>query len=199
MTTTAARTESEKRHVESRRRRGALRASAATSGLAVALLCGWAGPALAAPAETSIHVEGRLLPVEGSEGVYRVTGGLVGTYKVMSEQVTGAWTYWTTQIRSVEGTELITGCVDRNLNEKCDPREPSGELKLTFTRVASFDTATGRLIESNGIHQANSSTGRFAGGLLTVRDLPIGDSDQIHSTYHGEVQVTEAADSQSAD
>ncbi len=62
--------------------------------------------------------------MEGSEGVYRVTGGLVGTYKVMSERVINAWTFWTTQIRAMEGTEVITGCVDQNHNEKCDPREP---------------------------------------------------------------------------
>jgi hypothetical protein len=198
MTTKATRTESGFRWVD-RRRRAALRVAALTSGLAVALICGSAAPALAAPAETQVHVEGRLLPVEGSEGVYRVTGGLVGTYKVMSERVINAWTYWTTQIRSMEGTEVITGCVDQNLNGKCEPREPSGELKLTFTRVASFDTATGRLIESNCIHPVSSSTGRFAGGLLRMRDLPIGDGDQIHSTYQGEVQVTEPADSKSAD
>ena len=186
------------RRVENRRR-CALRVGAATSGLALALLCGSAGPALAAPAETEVHVEGRLLPVEGSDGVFRVTGGLVGTYRVMSERVTGSWTYWTTEIRSTEGTDVITGCVDRNNNEKCDPREPSGDLKLNFTRVASYDTATGRLIESSCIHPVSSASGRFSGGLLKMRDLPIGDSDQIHSTYEGEVEVTEAAASKPAD
>ena len=100
ITTATTRTESGIRRVENRRR-CAVRVGAATSGLAMALLCGSAGSALAAPAETEVHVEGRLLPVEGSEGVYRVTGGLVGTYKVMSERVTGSWTYWTTQIRSI--------------------------------------------------------------------------------------------------
>ena len=198
MTTTATRTESGLRWID-HRRHAARRVAAVTSGVAIALLCGSAGPALAAPAESQFHVEGRLLPVEGSPGVYRVTGGLVGSYKVMNERVINAWTYWTTQIRSLEGTEVITGCVDQNHNEKCDPREPSGKLKLTYTRVASFDTTTGRLIESNGIHSVSSSTGRVAGGVLRMRNLPIGDSDQIHSTYHGEVQVTEAADSKPAD
>src|SRR5215212_4396697 len=198
MITTATRTDSGFRWVDSPRR-AALRVAAVTSGLAVALLCGSAGPALAAPAESQVHVEGRLLPVEGSPGICRVTGGLVGTYEVRSERVINAWTYWTTQIRSTEGTEVITGCVDQNHNEKCDPPEPSGELKLTSTRVASFDTTTGRLIESNAIHPVSSSSGPFAGGLLGMRDLPIGDSDQIHSTYQGDVQVTEAADSKAAD
>jgi hypothetical protein len=35
-------------------------------------------------------------------GVYRVTGGLVGTYKIRSERVIHAWTYWTSQIRDIE-------------------------------------------------------------------------------------------------
>ncbi len=92
-------------------------------------------------------MEGHILPVAKSPGVYRVTGGLVGTYKLRSERVIHAWTYWTTQIRDIEGTESITGCIDQNQNEGCEAREPSAELRLTFNRVASFDTSTGQLIE----------------------------------------------------
>ena len=50
-----------------------------------------------------------------------------------------AWTYWTTQIRDSEGTESITGCVDQNQNKSCDAGEPSAQLRLSFSRVASFD------------------------------------------------------------
>jgi hypothetical protein len=119
-----------------------------------------------------------------------VTGGLVGTYNLRSERVINAWTYWTTQITEIEGTESITGCVDQNQNESCDAREPSGELKLKFNRVASFDTSTGRLIESHCTHRI-SSNGQFSGGLLRMRDLPVGGSDEIVSTYEGDLQVAE--------
>ena len=119
----------------------ALRVGAAASGLAVVLVFGAAGTALGVPNEPrQVHVEGRLLPIDGSPAVYRVTDGLIGTYKLRSERVINAWTYWTTQIRYIEGTESITGCVDQNQNQSCDGGEPSGELRLNFNRVASFDT-----------------------------------------------------------
>ena len=120
-------------------------------------------------------MEGRLLPVDGSPGVYRVTGGLVGTYKLRTERVINSWTYWTTKIDYVEGTESLTGCVDQNQNQSCDVNEPSSELRLTFSRVANFDT----------------SSDRFSSGLLTMRDLPVGGSDEIVSAYEGDLQVTE--------
>ena len=50
----------------------AVRVGAAASGLAAVLVCGSMGPAVAAPNETrQVHVEGQLLPVEQSPGVYR--------------------------------------------------------------------------------------------------------------------------------
>ena len=182
------------------RRRRAVRVSAAASGLAVVMGCVAATPALASPTEPPpVHVEGQLFPVEKSPGVFRVTGGLVGTYKLRSERAIQAWTYWTTQIREIEGTESITGCVDQNQNESCDAGEPSGELRLSFNRVASFDTGTGRLVESRSTHRVISS-GPIGGGVLTTRDIPVGNSDEIISTYDGDLQLKRApADPKQAD
>ena len=183
--------ELEPRRLKSRR---VIRIGAAASGLAVVLVCGAAGTAQGEPSESrQVHVEGQLLPVAGSPGVYRVTGGLIGTYKLRRERVINTWTYRTTQIRYIEGTESITGCVDRNQNESCDAGEASGELRLKFNRVASVDTSTGWLIEGRGFHRASSSSGHFAGGLLRIWDLPVRWSDEIVSTYDSDLEVTEAA------
>ena len=83
-----------------------------------------------------------------------------------------AWTNRTTQIRYIEGTESITGCVDQNQNESCDAGEASGELRLKFNRVASVDASTGSADRGLGFHRASSSSGHFAGGLLRIWDLP---------------------------
>jgi hypothetical protein len=175
------------------RSRHALRLGAAASGLAVVLACGATGTALGAPNEPGqLHVEGQLLPVNGSPGVYRVTGGLVGSYRLRTERVINSWTYWTTKIAYIEGTESLTGCVDQNQNQNCDANEPASELRLKFSRVANFDTSTGRLIESRSTHTVYGGD-RFSDGLLTMRDLPVGGSDEIVSTYEGDLQVTEAA------
>jgi hypothetical protein len=167
----------------------AVRVGAAASGLAAVLAYGSMGPALAAPNETrQVHAEGQLLPVEQSPGVYRVTGGLVGTYRLRSERVINAWTYWTTQIREIEGTASIKGCLDQNQDQSCDAGEPSGELRLRFNRVASFDVGTGRLIEGDSAHQVSSSGG-FTGGVLMTRDIPVHNIDQIVSTYRGDLEA----------
>ena len=169
-----------------------VRIGAAASGLAVVLGSVATAPALASPHATrQVHVEGHVLPVAGSPGVYRVTGGLVGTYKIRSERVIHAWTYWTAQIRDIEGTESITGCIDQNQNESCDAGEPSAQLRLTFSGVASFDTRTDRLIEGGGTHWVKSG-GPFSGGKLTTRDIPVGNSDDILSMYEGDLQVKDS-------
>jgi hypothetical protein len=177
------------------RRSRAVRVGAAASGLVVVLGCVATGPAVASPNATRlVHVEGHVLPVAESPGVYRVTGGLVGIYKIRSERVIHAWTYWTTQIREIEGTESITGCVDQNQNESCDTGEPSAQLRLNFSRVASFDTRTDRLIDGGATHWVKGS-GPFSGGKLTTRNIPVGNSDEILSVYEGDLRVNEPGDS----
>lgn len=179
-----------------RLRRGrTVRIGAAASGLALVLGSLATAPALASPSATrQVHVEGHVLPVAKSPGVYRVTGGLVGTYKIRSERVIHAWTYWTTQIKDMEGTESITGCVDQNQNERCDAGEPSAQLRLSFSRVASFDTRTDRLIDGSATHWVKGG-GPFTGGKLTTRDIPVRNSDDILSIYEGDLEVNESGDS----
>lgn len=169
--------------------RRAVRVGAAASGLAVVLVCGATGTAVGAPTEPrQVHVEGQLIPVENRPGIYRVTGGLVGTYRLRTERVVNAWTYWNTEIREIAGTEAVTGCVDQNQNGSCDAGEPSGDVRLTFNRVASLDVSTGRLIDSRSTHQLIGS-GSFSGGVLATRDIPVGNSDEIVSTYEGDLKV----------
>jgi hypothetical protein len=177
----------------------AARVGAAASGVAVVLGSLSAAPALAAPNEPGqVHVEGHLLPVVESPGASRVTGGLVGRYELRTERVINAWTYFGTQIKEIGGTESFNGCVDQNQNQSCDSGEPSGEFSLTFNRVASFDTATGRLIESRGAHQV-ISTGAFGGGVLIMRDIPVGNSNETLSTYEGNLELNEGPGSKRAD
>ena len=36
-------------------------------------------------------------------------------------------------------------------------------------------------------------SGGFSGGLLTMRDIPVGGSDEIVATYEGDLELTEPA------
>jgi hypothetical protein len=174
-----------------RKSRRAVRTGAAASALAVVLASAVVGPAMAVPGEVrQVHIEGQLIPVEQSHDVYRVTGGLVGTYNLRSERVSYAWTYWGTQIRDIDGTASMRGCVDLNQNQSCDPAEPSGDLRFTFNRVASFDTGTGQLIEGVSTHQLGSG-GSFSGGVLTTRDIPVHNGDAVVLTYEGDLEITQ--------
>ena len=94
----------------------------------------------------------------------------------------------------MEGTESITGCVDQNQNERCDAGEPSAQLRLSFSRVASFDTRTDRLIDGSATHWVKGG-GPFTGGKLTTRDIPVRNSDDILSIYEGDLEVNESGDS----
>lgn len=166
-----------------------VRLGATASALAVILTGAVAGSAEAVPGGSRhVHVEGQLIPLEGSPGVYRMSGGLMGTYILRSERLVYAWTYFGTQIQDIEGTESIKGCLDQNQNQSCDAGEPSGDLRLKFNRVASFNTETERLLDAVTTHQVSNS-GPFSGGVLTTRDIAVLNSDQIVSTYRGELKV----------
>jgi hypothetical protein len=138
-------------------------------------------------------VEGQLVRIDARPGAYRVTGDLVGTYQVVSEKVTTTWIYEPTSINVIKGTGRLSACVDRNHNKSCDRGEPSNVLRFDFERIASFNLPTGRLIESNWVRLANSGTGGFVGGLFTLRDVPVGNSDEIESTYQGDLRLKRPA------
>jgi hypothetical protein len=172
---------------------------ATASALAVVLTGAVAGPAMAVPGEVRrVHVEGQLIPMETSLEDYRVTGGLAGTYSLRSERVIYAWTYFGTQIQEIEGTASFKGCLDQNQNQNCDVDEPSGEPRLKFNRVASFNAETSGLIEAITSHQL-SNGGPFSGGVLTTRDIPVHNSNQHVSTYQGDLEIIWPADSRRAD
>ena len=104
MTSSNAATESGIRWL---RRSRTVRIGAVAAGLALVLGSVATAPALASPSATrQVHVEGHVFPVAKSPGVYRVIGGLVGTYKIRSERVIQGWTYWTTQISELADEAL---------------------------------------------------------------------------------------------
>ena len=54
----------------------------------------------------------------------------------------------------------------------------------------NFETPEGEvvLIDSRSTHQLISSSS-FSGGVLATRDIPVGNSDEIVSTYEGDLKV----------
>lgn len=167
-----------------------VRRGAAVAAFGMVLVVATAVTAAGSPESSSsvVHVEGTLSPL-AEPGVYRATGGMVGTYRALTEKVTMSWDYPNGTIRVIEGTDMITGCVDRNRNGRCDRREPKGELRFDFKRLATFDAKTDAFLESNCTHPVTRADGAFAGGLFFMRDVATGHGDEVKSTYRGDITL----------
>lgn len=131
----------------------------------------------------TLHVRGTLRPVNVDEGVYTVHGSLLGQWTTP----TSTYIYNTPSLAIAKGTEKFSGCVDRNRNKRCGPREPSGELNFEFIQWARSNPDTGAFIIGRCVHPIMGGTEDFAGarGLLTMKDLPVGD--RIRTTYQGDL------------
>ena len=90
------------------------------------------------------------------------------------------------------GTELFTGCLDVNGNNKCRTREPSGTMSFNFVaweRMAvpgDFSTE----VEGGCLHPITGGTGDFKGatGQLSMRDFLVGKD--LRTTYRGDLALT---------
>ncbi len=151
---------------------------------AVALLCGVACAALVSGATAGAGgpytLHGNSITVDEAKGTSRVDGSLIGTWQTMSfmtiaeggPQYAGA------------GTELFTGCHDRNGNKKCEAAE-KGSLKFTFTYWGTYDLTTGALVKGQCQHPVVGGTGAFKGarGVVYMKDTPTATG--VRTVYSG--------------
>jgi hypothetical protein len=168
-------------------------------GLAVAMVCtAWAPVVLVSPAQgampatspiasshaRTVHVRGTLTPVDVAQGTYDVHGDLVGRWTTP----TFVPIYESVALNVAKGTEGFKGCLDRRRhNGQCGSRERSGDLRFEFIQWTTANPRTGAFIEGRCVHAITGGTGDFAGarGLLTMRDLPVGNV--VRTTYQGDV------------
>jgi hypothetical protein len=189
-------------------RRGAMKTGLRRAGIAALMLTAMGvapalttSPAGAAPPQgppsageaRTLHVRGTLRPVNVDEGVYTVHGSLLGQWTTP----TFTYIYNTPALAIAKGTEKFSGCVDRNRNKRCEPREPSGELNFEFIQWTRSNPDTGAFIIGRCVHPIMGGTKDFAGarGLLTMKDLPVGN--RIRTTYQGDL-VLNAVPSEAA-
>jgi hypothetical protein len=109
----------------------------------------------------------------------RTDGSLIGTWQTTSFKTIAEGLTQTAGVSgapyeyAAAGTELFTGCHDRNANKRCEAAE-KGTLKFTFTYWGTFDPESGALIKAQCQHPVVGGTGAFkqARGVVYMNDRP---------------------------
>jgi hypothetical protein len=164
--------------------------TSATAVAALGLVC--AGGASAASAQPSggekgstsvtVPVQGRQIPIDDTGHNYRMTGGLVGKWRINPTLTL----HDAPTLYSEAGQETFDGCLDLNRNGRCGHREPQGRLRSVYLYWVSFDS-DGKLVRGQCIHPITGGDGDFAGarGVIDMVDRPVGD--EVRTTYRGTV------------
>jgi hypothetical protein len=124
-------------------------------------------------------LRGNSITVDEDKGISRTNGSLIGMWQTTSFETIAEGLTQTTGVSgppyeyAAAGTELFTGCHDRNGNKKCEAAE-KGTLKFTFTYWGTFDPTTGALIKAQCQHPVVGGTGAFKGarGVVYMKDTP---------------------------
>ena len=152
----------------------------------------------AAGSDGPYRLRGNSITVDEEKGISRTDGSLIGTWQTLSfktiaegvaqDPATGAMTYQ----YAGAGTELFTGCHDRNANEKCEATE-KGTLKFTFAYWGTYDAATGALIKGQCQHPMVGGTGALKGarGVVYMKDTPTAAG--VVTVYSGTLAYSSSA------
>ena len=139
-----------------------------------------ASGATARPGTKPYVVRGAVIAVDETQGKYRMEGGLIGDW-----QTTSFGTIFAGESQyGANGTELFTGCHDRNGNKKCESSE-EGTLKISFTYWGTFDPGTQALVTAQCVHPVTGGTGAFKGarGVIFMKDTPTATG--VRTAYSG--------------
>jgi hypothetical protein len=128
------------------------------------------------------YVSGRMLPV--NDTTFKATGDLKGTWKLTTFK-----TLAHNPVFYAKGTELFTGCIDRNRDHSCSG-DPTGKLKFSFRYWAKMK---GKDVVQLGTcsHRLTEATGGLAGttGFLMMVDTPKPSGHGVTTQYEGDLQI----------
>ncbi len=141
--------------------------------------------AAAAPVGEGFAVSGKQTAIDAEAGTYKMSGGLVGEWKITSfkELPTSAG------VLKATGTESFKGCVDRKLDGSCSG-DPSGSLKFSFRYWGRFSKED-KLELGTCAHPVTAGSGAFAGatGFLMMVDLPTKKAPFEVTEYEGVITL----------
>lgn len=159
------------------------------------------GPAVAASllatAALATTVSGEQFAVSGQQtnvnekaGTAKMTGGLLGDWKLTSFKETAS-----KPVFKGKGTESFKGCIDRKLDGSCTG-DPSGTMTFKFRYWAKF--GKGDAVElGTCAHPVTGGTGDFASatGFLMMVDTPTKKAPFVETNYEGVITLSSRASS----
>jgi hypothetical protein len=152
--------------------------------LVLGLLAAATGAAAATAGGEGFAVAGKQTVVDEEAGTYKMTGGLVGDWKITAFKETAS-----APVFKGKGTELFEGCLDRKLDGAC-AGDPSGKLKFSFRYWGKFGKGD-KLELGTCAHPIVGGSGDFAGatGFLMMVDLPTKKAPFQITEYEGVVTL----------
>lgn len=156
-----------------------------------------AAASLLATAAAATTVSGEQFTVAGKQtvvnekaGTSKMSGGLLGNWKITSFTETAHQ-----PVFRGKGTESFSGCIDRKLDGSC-AGDPSGTLKFKFRYWGKF--GKGDALElGTCAHPVTGGSGDFAGasGFLMMVDTPTKKAPFVETNYEGIITVSGPATS----
>jgi hypothetical protein len=139
--------------------------------------------ALSSGAEAATFpVSGKQVVVSEKQGTSKMSGGLIGSWKITSFKEVGKG-----PIFRAKGTERFAGCLDRDRDGRC-AGEPSGTLEFRFLYWGKFD-ADDQLVWGSCWHPVTGGSGDFTGasGVLMMVDTPTATG--VTTRYTGNITL----------
>lgn len=133
-------------------------------------------------------VSGKQSVVNEGAGTYKMSGGLLGDWKITSFTELAQ-----KPVFKGKGTERFKGCIDRKRDGSCTG-DPSGTLRFKFRYWAKIGKG-GALELGTCAHPVTGGTGDFAGatGFLMMVDTPTKKAPFVETSYEGVITLGSAA------
>jgi hypothetical protein len=159
-------------------------------GTVVAASLAAAGAAATTVSGEQFSVAGKQVVVNEKAGTSKMSGGLLGNWKITSFTQTAE-----KPVFRGKGTESFSGCIDRKLDGSCTG-DPSGTMKFKFRYWGKF--GKGDTLElGTCAHPVTGGSGDFAGGsgFLMMVDTPTKKAPFVETSYEGVITLGGAAGS----
>jgi hypothetical protein len=155
---------------------------------AIAVLVAAASAGAAPVSGEQFLVSGRQTVVNEKASTFKMSGGLLGSWKVTSFKEIAS-----KPVFKGKGTESFKGCIDRDLDGSC-AGEPTGTMKFSFRYWAKFSNDDAVQLGTCA-HPVTGGSGDFAGasGFLMMVDTPIGKAPFVKTQYEGVITLGAAA------
>jgi hypothetical protein len=171
-------------------RKSGLRFLATVLGTMIAASLLAAGAVATPVSGEQFSVAGKQTVVNEAASTYKMSGGLLGEWKITSFTETAA-----KPVFKGKGTESFKGCIDRKLDGSC-AGDPSGTLKFKFRYWGKFGKGD-KLELGTCAHPVTGGTGDFAGatGFLMMVDTPTKKAPFVETQYEGVITLAASATS----